>query len=193
MRTLLIIFIGILFSSCATNKIVDLSPVEPYEYIENDVIFKISSIQNFWIYFQMPLLNELSKIKFSAVIMTNENIENVYLKSITFNISELDIILISEDIMLPIPNRANSLSEPDYSYWSYFEVETFETTELLNKFNQNISLNKLFQEFNKVRYIEFCTTIAYIINNEYKETILTWRYKTRKRTSLAWWDAWMGI
>ena len=190
MRIILSLFICLLFSSCAANKVVYLSPVEPFEYLENNVIISINSKQDTWIYFQTPLLNELPKIWFSAIIKTNENIENVYLESINLQIKELNINIIKDNLLIQIPNRSEKLKFSEYYFWSYFDVYAFDTYELLDN---DKSLNKLYKEFNEVKNIEIYIKIIYTINNNKIETIIKWNYNAKNKTSNARLDAMMGI
>jgi hypothetical protein len=41
--------------------------------------------------------------------------------------------------------------------------------------------------------VRLTVIIKYIINNEEKESILTWNYKVKCVSSNAWWDAASGI
>ena len=185
MRIIFLAIIGIILTSCSESKWIELSPIEPYEYIENNVIFRVGR-ENTWIYFKSNSFDELPKIRFSGTLETIENIENVYLKSITIKIDELNLILTKDDIMLLIPNRSNDFSESNYHFWSYFDIYAFETIELLHRYNQNLSLDNFFQIFDKVKHIEICITIIYTINNENKISTITRKYKTRKITMPAW-------
>jgi hypothetical protein len=194
MKIFPILLVGVIFISCEMNKLVELSPIEPYEYIENNVIFNIKQIQKWGIYFQAPLIKKLPDINFLLRIMTNEKIENVYLKSTSLKIKDLDIVLNKENLMIPIPNRTDKLTKPTHNYWSYVDGGFFGTTaELLNEYNPNISLNKFYYKFNKVKEVEFCMIIVYEIDSNYYETELTWRYSSKKITSFAQLDAGMGI
>jgi hypothetical protein len=192
MRSYLILLIGIMFISCGINKSIELYPVEPFEIYKNDILFIKPKIQKLWITFQAPLVKYLPAAYFRAIIRTNQNIENVYLKSISFNIKELNFNF-NKSLMIYIPNITNKLDNPYYSYQGVISEELFTTNELKNEYDPNISLNKFYSKFNKVKEIEYYLTVTYSIDNQYYETELIWKYDCKKRTTLAWWDAMMGI
>jgi hypothetical protein len=192
-KIFVILLTGIIFMSCTINKSVYLSPIEPFEYSENNIEFSISETQPFWISFQAPLLKKLPSIKFLGYIRTNENIENVYLKTISLNIKELNISLNKENVMIQIPNISNRLTNSSHNFVGHIDVFLFETMELLNEYDPNISLNNFYNKFNKVKEIEYCMTIIYEIDSQYYETEVVWKYSSKKNTSFARWDAIMGI
>jgi len=192
MRNYLLLLMGIMFISCEINKSIELYPVEPFEIYKNDILFIKPKIQVLWITFQAPLVKYSPGAYFRANIRTNQNIENVYLKSISLNIKELNLFF-NKNLMISIPNIAEKLDNPDYFYHGSIGEELFKTSELRNEYDPNISLNKFYSKFNKVKEIEYYLTVTYNINNKYYETELLWKYDCKKRTTLAWWDAMMGI
>ena len=103
-----LILIIIISISCENNKSgknksIILYPVEPFEIYKNDILFSRPETQNLWISFQSPLVKNYSPgAYFRVIIHTNQNIENVYLKSISLNIKELDLFFI-KSLMIPIP------------------------------------------------------------------------------------------
>ena len=187
---LFLIFIGIIFTSCKMNRTVDLFPVEPFESYENNIKFSISPKQPLWIGFQWPLAHSLPEAYFIMFITTNENIKNVLLKSISINFKELDFIFTKNEI-IHLQNQTQSINSGD-NYYCSIRTE-IPTNEILNEYNPNISLSNFHSRFNKVDEIEYIITIEYNINEQNYETEVVWKYKSKKRTSIARWDALMGI
>jgi hypothetical protein len=192
MRKYLILLLGVTITSCAVNKSIVLFPIEPFEIYENDILFSIPEKQNLWITFQAPLVENSPGAYFRANIRTNQNIESVYLKSISLNVTEIDLFY-NKNIMLSIPNVASKLSNPDYLYHASISGELFTTDELLSEYSKNISFDIIFSKFNRVKEAEYSLIITYILNDQYYETELKWKYNISKKTSLARWDAIMGI
>ena len=156
--------ICIIFCSCALNKSVDLIPQEPFEYFENNIHFRINGNQNLWITFQAPHVKQqefITRIPFFLNIRTNEEIEDVYLKSINLCIKELDVEIIN-NIMLPIENIRNKLSNPEYNFHGYIDpnyTELFRTEDIKNNYPIETTFEELYRKFKNVREAEFHTII----------------------------------
>jgi hypothetical protein len=191
-KYLILLIIGIMFISCEINKSIVLYPVEPFEFYDNDILFCKPEIQNLWITFQAPLVKYSPGAYFRAIIRTNQNIENVHLRAISLNIKELNLSF-NKILMISIPNIASESDNPKYFYIGAVSEELFTTNELKNEYDPNIPLNKLYSKFSKVKDIEYHLTVIYNIDNQYFESELIWKYNCKKKTSLAWWDAIMGI
>jgi len=186
------LIIGIMFVSCKMNKTVELYPIEPFQVIENNIIFSIPQKQPLWIGFQWPLVKRNPDSYFNMNIKSNQNIKNLYLKSISINFKELNFQY-TKNMMLYIQNMPNLLSNQEYLFNGQIEGTLFTINELLNDYNPDISLVKLYRKFKKINKIEYYITMEYISNDQYYETILVWKYKIKKRTSFARLDAVMGI
>ena len=193
---ILVISILILcFSSCTLNKTVVLSPQESFEQYENGIRFSIKKIQDWWIPFQAPLVTSeyQTRISFMFYVNSNENLENVYLKSIRLCIKELAIEINKENVMIPIDNVKNKLSNPEYDFIGHVNTELFRTEDIQNSYSENLSLNQLYNEFKQVNEVQFCTEIIYEIDGEIKESTIIWKYNARRKTSSAWFDAMMSV
>jgi hypothetical protein len=197
-KILALFFCTLLFFSCELNKSVVLIPEKPFEYYENNIKFVIHENQNWWITFQAPHVKHNAKtiIPFFVSVRTNEKIEQVYLKSITLFIEELDIEIKKENILLPIDNIHDKLSEPEYDFigsLNLWENNLLKTEEIQNSFSTKITLDELYKEFRNVKKVEFHTVIIYNIDGENKESILKWTYKAIRETTLAFWDTMMSV
>jgi hypothetical protein len=190
---LLILLVGFLFISCKLNKSIHLYSIEPFEYSENNVTFLIPERQNLWIGFQAPSVRNYTPSAFFWIgLRTNQNIENVFLKSISLNIKELNLNFY-KDLLIPMPIKENQSNNDNYIYYSIISENLFTTVELLNKYNPNITLNQFYSKFNKVKQVEYHTIITYSIDNKNYETKIIWKYNSQKRTTLTWFDDIMSI
>ena len=193
---ILVISILILcFSSCALNKTVVLSPQEPFEQYENGIRFSIGEIQNWWIPFQTPHVTSEYRtlIPFVFFIDSNENLKNVYLKSMHLCIKELEIELNKENVMIPIDNVKNKLGNPEYDFIGHIRADLFRTEDIQNIYSKNLPLNQLYNEFKQVNEVQFCTEIIYEIDGEINVSIIIWKYNARRKTSNALLDTMMSV
>jgi hypothetical protein len=167
-------------------------PEEPFNYFENSIEFSRNGNQDTWIYFN----SSKSKVWFNFNIRSEAEIKQVYLKSLVLSIKELGIEIHKDNIMIPIENDIDKLGksfQERYIFWAFHDTELFTTEEIQNAYSEQITLNRMYNKFKKVMTVEFSTTIQYKINGENKESDFIWKFKTKRVTSFAFWDAIMYI
>jgi hypothetical protein len=175
------------------NKIVELTPIEPFVFNENGIRFSVKKTQPTWIYFSSPHQKVLSPLWFMFFIESDGELDQVYLKSISLNINEFNIKIKKENVMIPIINIHDKLNNPEYSFTGMVDTNLFETQEIQNDIFPKLTIEELYNKFKKVKEIQFSTTIIYSINGQNKESNIIWNYKSRKITSFAFWDAMMSV
>jgi hypothetical protein len=185
------IIIGCLLS-CTIHKTVVLTPIEPFEYNEFNIIFSIPIKSQLYIQFDADA--ELYPMPFRVSVQSNEELEQVYLKSISLNINELNIKIEKENIMIPIINKGDMLKKSEYYFNGYIEPKLFETQEIQNNIFPKPTNRQLHNKFKNVKEIEFVTTIIYNINGQDKESAFIWNFRSKKNTELITFiDVMMGV
>jgi hypothetical protein len=108
----------------------------------------------------------------------------------------LDVEIKKDNIMLPIENKRNKLSFPEYNFYGNIDTnytELFRTEDIINNFPMELTFEDLYKKFNNVSKAEIHTLIIYNVNGKYKESKFIWKYNVKRRTSPAWFDTIMSV
>lgn len=194
-RELLFVFctIVIAFTSCATNKIVYLEAQDPFVLMENELQFRISEKQEYWIYF------DPDKWPSGFSMFVDSDIIPGYLtiNKLTMVINDLGIYIIKDNICIGI-----TLEDQDFKtlkkYWAYEEFDNLVyTSDIVDAYNKkydtNVSSKQMFKKFRKVKEVTFLVDIEYEIMGKKANSTLRFDYQTRNKISNRFLDALMSV
>lgn len=191
---LLVIFILVIaLTSCATNKIVYLKAQEPFTYIENELLFRISEKQEYWIHF------DPDKWASGFTMFVDSDIIPEYLKitKLTMVINDLNISVIKDNINLGITlvdEKFETLKQ--YSGYEDFDNLLY-TSDIVNAYNEkngtDLSSNQMFNKFREVKKVLFLVDIEYEIQGKKYNSTLKFKFKTRNVISNRFWDTIMSV
>lgn len=192
-KTILLLFILIIFVSCATNKIVHLKPKDPYVIEENGMTFSISETQEYWIYFDPDKWASGFTMFFNTDVMP----EFVNIKSLTMDINELDISIQKKGL-----NKEIILKDREFDtlkkYWAHEDFNNvIFTSDIINsythKYGKKLTSIQMFNEFEKINEVSFIVDIEYSIDGNIYNSSIKFSYDTRNVTSSRFWDTLMSV
>ena len=202
-RFFLVLAIILLFcDSCALNRWVELSPIEPYIFEENGIYFGRTSYRddNIFLSFDYPLLAEQSGnrrfgLNWNMYIRSGHNVDNFFLEGIALSIQDLDVTVSKQDLNYPLPSLPREIGDENYDFIVVEgnDIKKIYVDEIRDTVSEKLSIRGLYGKFRKVKTVRFTLQFRYTINGEEYNTAIMQNYNAKRRTSNARWDAWMGI
>ena len=200
---LVLIIILLFCDSCALNRWVELSPIEPYIFEENGIYFGGTLYQDDSIVldFDYPLLakqsgNKRFGLDWNMRIKSDHNVDNFFLEGIALSIKDLDVVVSKQNLNCPLPSLPCEIDDENYDFIvvrsSDIKISIY-VDEIRDAVSEKLSIRGLYGKFRKVKTVTFTLKFKYTINGEEYSTVIIQNYNAKRRTSNARWDALMGI
>ena len=181
----------LLFNSCKTNKVLDLSSEEAFTFAEKAITFSVGCKSYF--YFDLHPVFQYPGLQDAISFESAEKPEYVILKKTKIKFSELEF----EKIM----NNSMAISlRSDNKYWGYPTLKDSEKINVFDlqreydeKYKTGLSLEQLYEKFKNTNSMEVIYYVEYKIGDKTVTSQLACRYKVFASKSLRFIDTIMSI
>ena len=127
-------------------------------------------------------------------IISDNNIDNIFLEGISLSINDLDVTVSKQNLNHPLPSLPQIVGDEQYNF---IVVEDDDATiyidEIRDAVSEKLSILNLYKKFKKVKTATFTLEFRYTIDGEEKNTTIVRHYNVKCETTNAFWDNWMGI
>ncbi|MDR1326049.1 MAG: hypothetical protein LBK00_08445 [Treponema sp.] len=178
-------------NACSLNRKVVISPIGPYLYEENNIRFRINNHQDYWIYFDLPDIPHRLGVYWSMFVESDYMIENIFLESLSFSIEDLGVEISRKNLHHLLLDHRNNKEIP--GFWTDVQLDNIYIEEIRDAVSEELTILQLYKKFENVKKISFTVEFKYTVGGQKRTTIVIWNYKTRRETTLAFWDAWMSV